>query len=222
MGTAVVIAGAQARPGIALRRGAVPPSVPALASCDARPDDVPMLSRTADNLYWLSRYTERADFVARILDATTAARGAALELRRRAQRMGGRGRRRPATSTSSSGSTRRRTRTRSATSSPSAPTIRPRSATASRPRARTPARCARRSPSRCGTRSTAPGSSSQRFNGADMSREEFAALPRMGEGRLARLRRLGLPHHAAQRRLLVHAPRRARSSAPTTPPASST
>ncbi len=29
-----------------------------------------MLSRTADNLYWMSRYTERADFVARILDAT--------------------------------------------------------------------------------------------------------------------------------------------------------
>jgi len=30
-----------------------------------------MLSRTADSLFWLSRYTERADFVARILDATT-------------------------------------------------------------------------------------------------------------------------------------------------------
>jgi uncharacterized alpha-E superfamily protein len=30
-----------------------------------------MLSRTADSLYWLSRYAERADFVARILDATT-------------------------------------------------------------------------------------------------------------------------------------------------------
>jgi uncharacterized alpha-E superfamily protein len=29
-----------------------------------------MLSRAADNLYWLSRYAERADFVARILDAT--------------------------------------------------------------------------------------------------------------------------------------------------------
>jgi len=28
-----------------------------------------MLSRTADNLFWLSRYVERADFVARILDA---------------------------------------------------------------------------------------------------------------------------------------------------------
>ena len=30
-----------------------------------------MLSRTADSLFWLSRYVERADFVARILDATT-------------------------------------------------------------------------------------------------------------------------------------------------------
>jgi len=28
-----------------------------------------MLSRTADSLYWLSRYVERAEFVARILDA---------------------------------------------------------------------------------------------------------------------------------------------------------
>src|SRR3954453_2340060 len=29
-----------------------------------------MLSRTADNLYWLARYVERAEFVARILEAT--------------------------------------------------------------------------------------------------------------------------------------------------------
>ncbi len=28
-----------------------------------------MLSRTADSLYWLSRYVERADYLARILDA---------------------------------------------------------------------------------------------------------------------------------------------------------
>ena len=28
-----------------------------------------MLSRTADNLYWLGRYVERADILARILDA---------------------------------------------------------------------------------------------------------------------------------------------------------
>jgi uncharacterized alpha-E superfamily protein len=30
----------------------------------------PMLSRTADNLFWTARYVERADFLARILDAT--------------------------------------------------------------------------------------------------------------------------------------------------------
>ncbi len=30
-----------------------------------------MLSRTAENLYWLSRYVERADYLARILDAAT-------------------------------------------------------------------------------------------------------------------------------------------------------
>ena len=29
-----------------------------------------MLSRTADNLYWLSRYIERAEYLARTLDAT--------------------------------------------------------------------------------------------------------------------------------------------------------
>lgn len=29
-----------------------------------------MLSRTADNLYWVARYTERADFIARTLEAT--------------------------------------------------------------------------------------------------------------------------------------------------------
>ncbi len=30
-----------------------------------------MLSRTADNLYWLARYVERAEFLARIIDATS-------------------------------------------------------------------------------------------------------------------------------------------------------
>lgn len=30
-----------------------------------------MLSRTADSLYWVSRYVERAEYLARILDATT-------------------------------------------------------------------------------------------------------------------------------------------------------
>src|SRR5215207_8886160 len=45
--------------------------VPPLPARGERPfGRADMLSRTADNLYWLSRYTERADFVARILDAT--------------------------------------------------------------------------------------------------------------------------------------------------------
>ena len=34
-----------------------------------------MLSRTADNLFWMARYIERADNVARILDDTGRARG---------------------------------------------------------------------------------------------------------------------------------------------------
>lgn len=29
-----------------------------------------MLSRTADNLYWVARYVERADYLARILEVT--------------------------------------------------------------------------------------------------------------------------------------------------------
>ncbi len=44
-----------------------------------------MLSRTADNLYWLARYVERAEYLARILDATLAAHRAAARLCRRHQ-----------------------------------------------------------------------------------------------------------------------------------------
>ena len=47
--------------------------------------DVLMLSRTADNLYWLSRYVERAEYLARILDATQRLIGAAPRLCRRQQ-----------------------------------------------------------------------------------------------------------------------------------------
>ncbi len=42
------------------------------------------------------------------------------------------------------------------------------------------------------------------FEGRDMDPGGVRPLPRLGEGRVARLRRLGLPHDAAQRRLLVH------------------
>jgi len=39
-----------------------------------------MLSRTADNLYWLARYVERADFLARIIKGGTTPRHLAHEL----------------------------------------------------------------------------------------------------------------------------------------------
>ncbi len=47
----------------------------------------------------------------------------------------------------------------------------------------------------------------KRFGNRPSSREELA-LPHLGAGMLAALRRLGLPHDAAQRRLLVLADRR--------------
>src|SRR6201999_2720153 len=33
-------------------------------------ENSPMLSRTAENLYWLARYVERAEYLARTIDAT--------------------------------------------------------------------------------------------------------------------------------------------------------
>ena len=33
-------------------------------------EDFRMLSRTAENLYWLARYVERAEYLARTIDAT--------------------------------------------------------------------------------------------------------------------------------------------------------
>ena len=119
-----------------------------------------MLSRTADNLYWLARYVERAEYLARILEATQRLTTLPLAYVGDDQRMGigGRDRRlRARVLRRLSGSERGE---RSPTSSPSRPPTRPRSATASRSPAPMRARCAPRSPSRCGTPSTAPGSSS--------------------------------------------------------------
>ena len=56
----------------------------------------------------------------------------------------------------------------------------------------------------------------------EMNREEFARFVEWVKERLARLRRLGLSHDAAQRRLSGSRGSAPRSSAPTTPPASST
>ena len=47
-----------------------------------------MLSRTADNLYWLARYVERADFLARIIKAAQRLATLPVELFRHRHRMG--------------------------------------------------------------------------------------------------------------------------------------
>ena len=53
-----------------------------------------MLSRTADNLFWLARYVERAEYLARILETTLSPHGVAARLCRHLERMGIRGRHR--------------------------------------------------------------------------------------------------------------------------------
>jgi uncharacterized alpha-E superfamily protein len=40
-----------------------------------------MLSRTADNLYWLARYVERAEYLARILEVSQLGAGVGTRLR---------------------------------------------------------------------------------------------------------------------------------------------
>ncbi len=167
-----------------------------------------MLSRTAANLYWLSRNMERAECLARILDAHDAprpslpqaegvttnewdsaiatagcARFVQSELRR----------------------SQRADRHRFSRLLGLQP--RPRSAIASRPRGRMRAPYAPPSPSRCGTRSTAPGTNSSTSATANDLARRLLALSALCAGILAALRRLRLPHHAAQRRLLVFAPR---------------
>ena len=62
----------------------------------------------------------------------------------------------------------------------------------------------------------------KRFDGSRMDRPALNDIPRPGEGSLPPLRRLGLPHHAAERRLFLLRGSASISSAPTTPPASST
>ncbi len=164
-----------------------------------------MLSRTADNLYWLSRYVERADFVARILEAahrlaslpTSYGGGETNEWDSALASAGD-----PEVFKPHYGGVTAATVCDFLAFSPHNPSsIR----SCIEAPARTPARSAPRSPPRCGTRSTAPGSNC--VNTAARTSARVRPLPRLGEGRLADLRRLGLPHDAAQRRLLVHAPR---------------
>ena len=102
-----------------------------------------MLSRTADSLFWLARYVERADNTARIIDA--ASRLAALPV----SYAGTSNEWESALAAAGAlrafdAPTRAPTATRSSISSPSRRTTRRASSPASKPRAPTAARCAPR------------------------------------------------------------------------------
>ena len=117
-----------------------------------------MLSRTADHVYWLGRYAERAENLARTLDVQY--RLSLLPRRRRARAWAGPARSPRSASARSTrrGSPRTTRRTGSSTSSPSTARTRRASTTACGRRARTRTPCAARSRRRCGRRSTPPGS----------------------------------------------------------------
>ena len=180
-----------------------------------------MLSRTADNLYWLVRYVERAEYLARILEATQRLTTLPLAYVGATQRMGigGRDRR-----------LRRRLLRRlseaneeNVTDFLAFSTANPSSIRNCFEIARTNARAVRTALTvEMWEAINGAWLELKRFGNGPTSREEFTRFLRWVQETLAALRRLGLPHHAAQRRLLVLAARRLSSSAPTTPRASST
>ena len=181
-----------------------------------------MLSRTADNLYWLARYVERAEYLARILEATQRLAALPLAYVGATQRMGIGASRPPAAPTRSSpryDEANEENVTDFLAFSPDNPSSIRNCFEVARANARA-------------VRTALTVEMWEAINGAWLElqalrqRADVArgvrALPALGAGSLAALRRLGLPHHAAQRRLLVLAARRLSSSAPTTPRASST
>ena len=94
-----------------------------------------MLSRTADSLFWLSRYVERADNTARIIDAASRLDGAPGLLCRHLERMGVGARRRRRAPRLLSRATTTPSATPSSISSPSRRRTRRASGPASKPRA---------------------------------------------------------------------------------------
>ena len=161
-----------------------------------------MLSRTADNLYWLARYVERAEYLARILEATYRLTALPLAYVGALERMGIRGR-------------DRRLRQR---------LLRRLSRSQRRDRHRIPRLLAEQSvldPQLLRDRPHQRPRGAHRAHHRDVGHHQrrlaraqavgqrpalargIRALPALGAGILAALRRLGLPHHAAQRRLLV-------------------
>ena len=167
----------------------------------------PMLSRTADNLYWLARYVERAEYLARILEATQ--RLTALPL----AYVGATNEWESAVATAGCADAffaaydeaNEETVTDFLCLLDRQPVLDPQLL---RDRAHQRARGAHRAHHGDVGRDQRRLARAQALRQpADLARGVHA-LPALGAGILAALRRLGLPHHAAQRRLLVLAARR--------------
>ena len=165
-----------------------------------------MLSRTADNLYWLARYVERAEYLARVLEATL--RLAALPL----AYVGATNEWESAVATAGCRKAffaryergERGERLRIPGLLGGQPVLDPQ---LHRDRAHQCARRAHRPHHRdVGDHQRRLARAQAVRQRADLARG-VPALPALGAGDVAALRRLGLPHHAAQRRLLVLAAR---------------
>ena len=180
-----------------------------------------MLSRTADNLYWLARYVERAEYLARILEATQrlttlplAYVGATNEWESAVATAGCAG---------AFFAAPREANEETVTEFLAFSTANPSSIRNCFETARTNARAVRTALTvEMWDAINGTWLELKRFGNGPTLARGVLALPALGAGIFAALRRLRLPHHAAQRRLLVLAARRLSSSAPTTPRASST
>ncbi len=166
-----------------------------------------MLSRTADNLYWLARYVERAEYLARILDTTLRLTALPLAyvgttnewesavatagLRQRVLRSIRRG--------------QRGDRHRIPRLLDREPVVDPQLL---RNRADQCARRAHRAHHRDVGRHQQRLARAQEMGQRSVLARGIRPLSALGAGIVAALRRLGLPDHAAQRRLLVLAARR--------------
>ena len=166
-----------------------------------------MLSRTADNLYWLARYVERAEYLARILDTTL--RLTALPL----AYVGSTNEWESAVATAGCANaffaTYEEANEETVTEFLAFSAGNPSSIRNCFESAR--AQCARgahRADHRNVGRHQRRLARAQALGQRPALARGIRPLPALGAGIVAALRRLGLPHHAAQRRLLVLAARR--------------
>ena len=166
-----------------------------------------MLSRTADNLYWLARYVERAEYLARILDTTL--RLTALPL----AYVGESNEWESAVATAGCATAffaaYSEANEETVTEFLAFSTDNPSSIRNCIETARLNARAVRTALTiEMWDSINSAWLELRKWGNGPPSREEFARFLRWVLGSSLQLRRLGLPHHAAQRRLLVLAARR--------------